>query len=103
MVLLTRSDQATTPVQALAGEDALELVLRGAVAAKHVPDLARAGADVTGGDVRVGADVALQLAHEGDAEAADLVVGLALGVKVGTTFATAHHHCIVSQGQWSAH
>lgn len=91
--MLTRSDQATTPVQALAGEDTLELVLGGTVGAKHVANLTGARANVTSGDVRVGANVALQLAHEGDAEATDLVVRPALGVEVGTALATAHHHC----------
>ena len=35
-------------------------------------------------------DVLVKLPHEGNAELADLVVGLALGVEVGTTLATAH-------------
>jgi hypothetical protein len=35
-------------------------------------------------------DVLAELPHEGNAELADLVVGLALGVEVGTTLATAH-------------
>jgi hypothetical protein len=36
-----------------------------------------------------------ELPHEGNAELADLVVGLALGVKVGTTLGTAHVHCAI--------
>jgi hypothetical protein len=34
--------------------------------------------------------VLAQLGHEGNAEATDLVVGLALGVEVGTTLTTTH-------------
>lgn len=89
----TRSDQTATPVEALAGKDTLERVLLLAVGSEHVANLAGAGADVTSGHVGVGTNVPLQLAHEGDAEAADLVVGLALGVEVRTTLATTHHHC----------
>jgi hypothetical protein len=36
--------------------------------------------------------VSAQLLHEGVAEATDLVVGLALGVEVGTTLTTTHVH-----------
>jgi hypothetical protein len=46
--------------------------------------------------------VARQLAHEGDAEATDLGVTLALGVEVGSTFATAHHHCLPHQSASAA-
>jgi hypothetical protein len=35
-------------------------------------------------------DVLVKLPHEGNAELADLVVRLALGIEVGTTLATAH-------------
>jgi hypothetical protein len=34
--------------------------------------------------------VAEELAHEGNAETPDLVVGLALGVEVGSTLASSH-------------
>jgi hypothetical protein len=87
----TRSDQATTPVEALARQDALELVPLLAIGAEHVSDLAASDTDVAGGHVGVAADVLAQLAHEGDAEPSDFGVGLALGVEIGATLAAAHH------------
>ncbi len=86
------ADQAITPVEALAGKDALELVALAAVRAEQVADLAATHTDIASGDISVGANVARQLAHEGHAEATDLGVALALGVEVGTTLATTHHH-----------
>lgn len=84
------TDQRTTPATALAGEDTLPLVADLAVLAKEETDLTTGDTNVTGGDVGVGTDVLAQLGHEGHAEATDLVVGLALGVEVGTTLATTH-------------
>lgn len=95
--VLTRSDQATTPGQALAGEDTLELVLLLAVGTEHEADLAATSTNVTSRHVGVGANVTAELAHESDAESADLVVGLALGVEVGTTLATTHHHYLFAK------
>ena len=57
---------------------------------EQVADLPGAHADVAGGHVGVGADVALQLGHEGLTETHDLVVALALGIKVGAALAAAH-------------
>lgn len=39
-------------------------------------------------------DVLVELPHEGNAELADLVVGLALGVEVASSLATAHVDCL---------
>lgn len=61
-----------------------------AVGAKHVANLAARDANVASRDISLGANVLGELAHESLAEAADLAVALALGVKVGTTLATAH-------------
>ncbi len=83
-------DQAAAPVEALAGQHALEAVADPLVLAEHEADLAPADADVAGGDVGVGTDVSAQLGHEALAEAHDLVVGLALGVEVRTALAAAH-------------
>lgn len=83
-------DQATTPAATLAGESALPLVGQGAVSTEHVTNLAAGNTNVTGGDVSLGADVLVQLTHEGVAETADLRVGLVLGVEVGTTLAATH-------------
>ena len=55
------TDEAAAPVQALAGQHAGELVGELLVLAEHVADFAAAHADVAGGHVGVGADVAEQL------------------------------------------
>ncbi|MCY1292070.1 hypothetical protein D9M70_412830 [compost metagenome] len=85
-----RTDQAAAVGQALAGEDRGEFVGQAFVLAEEEADFAGADADVTGRHVQVGADVAVQLAHEGLAEAHDFGVALALGVEVRTTLAAAH-------------
>ena len=84
------ASQRAAEGEALAGQDAGPLVADALVLAEHVGNLAAADAQVTGGDVGVGADVAAELGHEGLAEVHDLVVGLALGVKVRAALATAH-------------
>lgn len=84
------ADQGTTPGEALAGKDTLEPVADLAVGAEHEADLAATDTDITSGDVSLGADVLGELAHEGNAEAANLSIALALGVEVGATFAAAH-------------
>ena len=84
------SDQATSPVATLAGKDAFPPVPLCSVGAEHVSDLTRGNTNVTGRNVGVSTNVLVKLAHEGNAELADLVVRLALGVEVGTTLATAH-------------
>ena len=79
------------PGQALAGQDArVEAVLEALVLAEHVADLAATHADVAGGHVGVGADVAGELSHEGLAKTHDLGVGLALGVEVRAALAATH-------------
>ena len=75
---------------ALAGQHAGELVAQPLVLAVHEADLPAAHADVTGGHVGVGADVALQLGHKALAEPHDLPVALAVGVKVRAALAAAH-------------
>ena len=87
-----RTDEGSTPAAALAGNDTLPLVLVRLVGTEHVTNFASADTDIAGGDIGELADVAGELAHEGVAEAADLVVRLALGVKVGTTLSTTHVH-----------
>lgn len=86
-------DEGTTPAATLAGKDTLPLVLLGAVATEHVANLAATNTDVTSWNISVGANVLVQLTHEGNTESADLVVGLALWVEVGTTLTTAHGDC----------
>ena len=84
------TDQRAAPVQALAGENAGELVADPLVLTEQEADLAAAHADVTGRDVGVRADVPLELRHEALAEAHDLVVALALRVEVRAALAAAH-------------
>merc|ERR1719162_2242373 len=84
------ADETPAPLEALAGEDAGELVGELLVHAEHGADLAPTDADVAGGDVGELADVAEELDHERLAEADDLGVGLALGVEVGAALAAAH-------------
>ena len=76
--------------EALAGEHAGPLVLETLVLTEHVRDLTAAHAQVASRDIGVGADVAVELGHEGLTEAHDLVVGLALGVEVRAALAAAH-------------
>lgn len=87
------TDERATPVETLAGKDTSELVALTAVGTEHVTDLAATNTDITSGNIGIGTNVSGELAHEGNAEAANLVVTLALGVEVGTTLATTHHHC----------
>ena len=82
--------QGATEGNALAGKDAAVLVLKALELAKHIADLPATHADISGGNVGKLADMTLQLSHKGLAEAHDLSVGLALGVKVGAALAAAH-------------
>src|SRR5690606_22233852 len=81
------------PGQALAGEDTGLVVVGDAlVLAEEVPQLTTADADVTGRHVRVLTDVAVELGHEGLAEAHDLGIRATLGVEVGAALAAADGH-----------
>ena len=84
------TDQGTAVAQALAGEHAvLPHALQAAVLAVQIADLAAAHAHITGGDVDVGPDVAVQSGHKALAETHDLGVGLAGGIEVGTALGAA--------------
>ena len=85
-----RADEAAAPVDALAREDAGELIPQTLVLAKHVPNLPSAHTDVAGWNVRVRSDVAGELGHEGLAKAHHLIVTLSLRIEVRTAFAAAH-------------
>ena len=85
------SGQRAAEGDALAGyRAALEGAGDALVLAEQVADLARAHADVAGRYVRELADVLVQLVHKALAEAHDLAVALALGVKVAAALAAAH-------------
>lgn len=84
------TDEGTAVGEALAGQDARELVTQTLVLSEHEADLAAAHADVARGYVGIRADVLGKLGHEGLAETHDLVIALALGVEVRTALAAAH-------------
>ena len=89
---------------------ATHLVLGLLVGTEHVTDLSATSSDITSGDISVVTNVSGQLSHEcvtlesalyieqGKVahESPDLVVRLALGVKVGSSLTTTHHQ--TSQG-----
>ena len=84
------TDQGAAVGLALAGEDAVfKGALQAAVLAEQVADFPAAHADVAGGHVDIGADVAVEGIHKALAEAHDLGVGLAAGVKVAAALAAA--------------
>ena len=74
----------------LSGEHSAEAVGQLLVLPEEEADLAPAHADVAGGDVAVGPDVAEQLAHERLAEAHHFVVALALRIEVRAPLGAAH-------------
>ena len=81
--------QRAAPLEALAGEHALEAAGETLVLAEHVADFAAAHADVPGGHVDGVADVAGGFGHEGLAEAHDFGFRLALGIKVAAALGAA--------------
>src|SRR5882762_7272476 len=84
------TNQRTAPTQAFAGQHAGEFVGEPLVLAEQEADLASAHADVAGGHVGVGTNVAIEFGHEALAETHDFVVALALGIEIRTTLAAAH-------------
>ncbi len=84
------ADERAAEGEAFAGEDASEAVFEAFVGSEEVADFSGTDADVACGDVRVLADVAVELDHHGLAEAHDFAVGAAFGVEVGAAFGAAH-------------
>lgn len=85
-----RADQAAAVGHALAGQYRGELVAQALVLPKQKTDFTGAHANIAGRHVHVGADMAVQLTHEGLAKAHDFGVALALGIEVRTALAAAH-------------
>ena len=83
------ADEAAAELDALASEHARELVRDPLVLPEHVPDLATANTNIAGRYVRVRTNVAEQFSHETLAKPHYLCVGLALGLKIGSTGAAA--------------
>ena len=84
------TDQGAAVGQALTGENAvLPHALQATILTIQVADLTAANAHVTGGNVDIGTNVAIQSRHEALAETHDLGVGLAGGIEVGTALGAA--------------
>ena len=85
-----RTDQGAAVAHALAGQNAvLPNALQAAILTEQVADLATAHAHITGGNVDVRPDVAVQSGHEALAETHDFCVGLAGGIEVGAALTAA--------------
>ena len=85
-----RTDQRAAVGLTLAGQDAvLPLALQATVLAEEIADLTAADTHITGRDVAVRPDVAIERRHEALAETHDLRVGLAGRVEVGAALAAA--------------
>ena len=84
------SHETAAELQALAREHAAPVARQLLVLAEEVAHLACADADVAGGHVDFGTDVAIQFVHEGLAEAHHLGVALAAGREVAAALAAAH-------------
>jgi hypothetical protein len=87
------SDQAATPCETLASKDTLPLVPLGAVAAEHPADLTWGDTNVTSWDISICTNMLIELTHERNAEFANLIVALALGIEISTTLAATHLNC----------
>lgn len=101
------SDEGSTPRSTFTSEDTGKLVSDLLVGTEHVTNLSSSSSDISSGDISVVTNVSGQLLHKGVAlgseplpiclgygathESSNLIVGLALGVKVTSTFTTTHH------------
>ena len=72
------------------GQDSGEFVFELFIHSEEISDFPGSDPDVTGGHVRVGADVPEKLHHETLTETHDFGVRFALGIKVGPALASAH-------------
>ena len=85
--------ERAAPVGALPSEDSRFVAVRDPlVLAEQVADLPRSDPDVTGRNVGVLADMAVELGHEALAEPHDFVVAAPLGFEVGAALAAANGH-----------
>ncbi len=85
-----RTNEAAAKGESLAGEDALGAVGELLHHARHVAHLAPAHPDVARRHVGVGPQVAIELQHEGLAEAHHFSFALALGIEVAAPLAAPH-------------
>ena len=86
-----RAGKRAAEGQTLAGDDAaLKAVYNALILAVHIGNLTAADTDVARRGIRELTDVTVELGHKALAEAHDLLLALAFGVKVGTALAAAH-------------
>jgi hypothetical protein len=88
------SDQAASPCKTLSSQDTLPFLGLGLVGAEEVTDFAAANTDITSWHIGIGTNVLAQLAHESNAELADLIIRLALGIEICSSLSTTNVHCI---------
>ena len=85
-----RTDKRTAEGKAFTCQNACEFVAKAFVLTEHITNFSCTNADVTCRNVCVSTDVFGKFCHETLAETHNFVVGLASGVKVGTTFTATH-------------
>src|ERR1700730_16004355 len=85
-----RTNQRTTPIQALACEHTGELIGQALVLSKQKTDLSSPNSDIPRRHIGIGSDVPPQLGHEALAEAHHFIVALTLWIEIRTAFAAAH-------------
>ena len=85
-----RAHERAAIFEALAGEHAAPVARELLVLSEEVANLAGTDADVAGRHVNLRTDVAVELAHEGLAEAHHLGIALAADAEVAAAFAAAH-------------
>src|SRR3712207_674381 len=84
------TDVRATPLQALAGKNAFPMVSELLIHTEEVTNLTCANANIACGHVNIGADMAIEFAHERLAETHNLSAATASWREITTTFGTAH-------------
>ena len=84
------ADETAAKLKPFAGEDAFKLVGVLLVSPKHIAHFATAYADVAGGHITIGTDVAVEFEHKGLAETHHLGRTLTARREVRTALCTAH-------------
>lgn len=87
------ADERSSPGSSLSSKNSLPLVAVCTVSTEQPSDLATRNTNISCWNIGVCANVLAQLAHESDAELADLIVRFALWIKISSSLATANVHC----------
>jgi len=85
-----RSNLGSTEVESLTGKDTSELVSHLLVGTEEETDFSSSNSDISSGNIGIGTNVSGEFPHEGEAETTDLVVGLTLGVEIGSSLSSSH-------------